>query len=184
MQREGIYIKDINTTMIGYITPNINFKKLLKLINSISMKKAKKEIIEYCNSEFKIVITNSEFKPLLRRKTFYPKNAMVILMAIYNIIKINVECDNSSINSLLGYINLRNQQGSTYIKFTLGNIPSSILAYSADFNRKYDILIQFLQDTYNIVMTKTHRLPMYNICLNHFPFEKFTIEDIKRLNAA
>jgi hypothetical protein len=176
VQREGVYIHGIRNNLPNFFMPKKNFKKLLKLISDKSINDAKNEIKDYCSKEFNIKITKHEFIPLLNKRTYYPKNAIVILMAIYNILKNKYGSATSNTKRIdilrKGCI----QREETYIHFSLGDMPSQIIIHSGSFPTKYFLLISFLSRTLNILSKSTNNALLNEVL--QFPFDNFTSKDI------
>lgn len=178
MQRDNVFIHDIKTSLFDYTQFNKKFKKMLKLISgNNSYKGAKIRIIDCCRDHFHILVTENEFKPLIYNRSKYPKNTMIILMAMYNILKSDYENNYKYIDDLANYIkNISTLE--TMIIFSLGNKPAYIIGNGGEFKQKYHILIQFLDDTSKTVNRKTSNSSMYNIVINGFPYDYFSSSDI------
>jgi hypothetical protein len=174
-QRTGIYIHDIQTRWLDGLVSYNNFKEILKYIPG---KNPKETIIKYCQDVFFIKVTKSEFKPILRKRSYYSKNSIVIIMAIYNILKEEVECNDQHLNSLIYYINTKNVNKKSYTFFSLGDRPEKIFDKTHALNIKYDSLIKFLNNTYKIIRANTNNDNIDNICRSKFIYDYFKKTDI------
>jgi hypothetical protein len=176
-QRYDIYIRGIQTRWIKEFVSYNNLKELLSYIPG----NPKDTIIDYCRDNFKIIISKSEFKPILKKRSYYSKNSLVIIMAIYNILKEEIECNDKHSRELYFYINRKKATSQTYVFFSLGDRPEKIFDYTQYIDHKYDMLINFLNNTYSIVKSKTNNDNIGNICFNQFPYKKFTYKDIDQI---
>lgn len=186
MKREYLYVKKF----VKYPKQNKDLKRILyclaekygKIKNgSVQYKAVKKLIIEECSNNFCVYITYKQINRLLKIRRRYPYKALVILMAIYNLLKReNYYSNEPEVEELINYIMMINGDTLLYQEFCLKReLPQKVynhIDYANDI--RYRNIYEGYVATYEVMEQHFGNMPFLKICQRNFEQSEFDSNDI------
>lgn len=154
---------------------------LLSIGGTIKKKAVRILICDECQKTLGVSVSYNNIRKLSYIRKNFPYKSMIILMAIYNLLKNEDNFSNEpEVEELIKYVKRTNNSGKLYHQFCLkGSLPDEIYNHTAyKESDKYRKMYNFYISSYDQLINSLGKQEFIKICKNNFIKSQFGNSDV------